>query len=180
VQRLAAMRRGFTLVELMVVVAIVGIMAAIGVVMLREYVFTARSVEAAGMVQSIRAAEESWKASHGTYFNVSDTLDNYYPTRSPNRQRRSFYLATNDDLTQKWKLLNPTVPGPVQFGYSVVAGLPGSAAKVPNTSEKPVWPATTDPWYVIEAKGDKDEDGSFAYFVTSSFGPDVFTERPEE
>src|SRR5688572_12815290 len=60
--------RAFTLIELMVVVAIVGILATIGIVLFRKWVFHTRSVEALGMVQSIRTAQERWRAETGAYF----------------------------------------------------------------------------------------------------------------
>ena len=94
--------RGFTLVELLVVVLIVSIFATIGIVMMREYIFTAKSTEAFAVVQSIRAAEESWKAQNGSYLNVSDTLDpaNYYPSEAPGKdQARIFFEPARPSST---------------------------------------------------------------------------------
>src|SRR5687768_2913944 len=70
--------RGFTLVELMTVVVIVSVIAAIGLVSLRSRVFGSKSTEALAMIQSIRVAEERWKAENLQYLNASAS-GNWYP-----------------------------------------------------------------------------------------------------
>jgi hypothetical protein len=37
------------------------------------------------------------------------------------------------------------------------------------------WPVTTDNWYVIQAVGDTDWDGTTSYYRASSLDNDVFT-----
>ena len=174
--------RGFTLVEVMVVLVIVGVLAVIGVAALYRYVFSAKTSEALSVIQSIRVAEEGFRAENQRYLNVSGTLNEYYPTKEPGRAKRSFFLAEPDgsDLDRRWRLLAPEVTGPVQFGYSVVAGAAGQDMAVPNTQNKPAWPAAADvaePWYVIEAKGDVDADGIATMIVACSLSGDAYIEN---
>src|SRR5690606_8311590 len=79
--------RAFTLVELMVVVAIVGVLATIGITLFRKHVDSSRSIEAINMIQSIRAAHERWRAETQRYLRVSTSLTSYYPRNSPTQER---------------------------------------------------------------------------------------------
>ena len=71
--------RGFTLVELMIVVAIVGILATLAVVGYRKLVQSSHVSEATGMVQNIRVAQEGYHSETQRYANVSNSLADYYP-----------------------------------------------------------------------------------------------------
>ena len=125
------------------------------------------------MVQSIRAAEERFRAENQRYLSISDVtgtgLGHYYPVSTPGRDKHRFFRGRGDAEEALWHLLNPTVTGPVQFGYSVVAGSPDARMPAPNSPTKPVWPdPPTEPWYVIEARGDTDGDGKGTFVVASS------------
>lgn len=174
-----ARRRGFTLVELMVVVMIVGILAVTGIALLREFVFSSKATEATAMVQSIRAAQERWRAESQGYLDVSSTTDSWYPNAKPDKRKFAWEQKTGNDYA-KWRLLNPTVTGPVQFGYTVKAGLAGQPMPAALTSEKASWPTPTDPWYVIHAAADQDEDGTMAIFVATSLNGEIYSENEGE
>ncbi len=59
--------RGFTLVELMVVILILGIITSIAVPTYRNYVLRANRVEATGALLRIRAAEEKFFLQNNNY-----------------------------------------------------------------------------------------------------------------
>ena len=171
--------RGFTLVELMVVVTIVGILSVVMVRSLTKHTESSRTVEALTMVQSVRAAQERHRAMNMVYLDVSQS-DTWYP-RNPipvgsGRDRHAFYMAEGAHADgARWVALNPTVPGPVRFGYMTRSGLAGEtltepAVVVPGL----VWPEATDSWYVIQAVADVDGDGDFAYYLASSLNGEVY------
>src|SRR5689334_19614179 len=68
---------GFTLVELGVVVAIIGILAVIAVVGYRRYILNAKMTEAKNVISAIRIAQEDHRAERGTYADLGAT---YCPT----------------------------------------------------------------------------------------------------
>jgi hypothetical protein len=73
-----------------------------------------------------------------------------------------------------WLQLRPTVSGGVRFGYLVNAGYATATMTVPSEPGPDVtWPSPTDNWYVIQAIGDTNGNGSCVYFRASSLDGDV-------
>jgi len=66
-------RKGFTLVELMIVVAILGILAAIAGPLYSGYISTSKRAEAKSNLETIRLLEEQWYADMKTYIGAAST-----------------------------------------------------------------------------------------------------------
>ncbi|HJO22533.1 MAG TPA: prepilin-type N-terminal cleavage/methylation domain-containing protein, partial [Myxococcota bacterium] len=66
-KKLNARRGGFTLIELMIVVAIIGILAAIAIPNFLRFQLKAKSSEGKTNLAAIRTAEESYYAEYGYY-----------------------------------------------------------------------------------------------------------------
>jgi prepilin-type N-terminal cleavage/methylation domain-containing protein len=183
--------RAFTLVELMTVVAIVGVLAVIGVASFRSRVFGSKTSNALAMMQSIRAAEERWRADNLTYLNVSQA-GTWYPATPTARVKRAFFNASTtqcgvpavntDDC--RWKLLNPAITGPTDFGFMLTAGPPDATMTAPDAKARPSnwngWPANGEHWFVLQAIADADGDGVYAKFLSSSIRGDIYRENEGE
>ncbi|MBI5014756.1 MAG: prepilin-type N-terminal cleavage/methylation domain-containing protein [Deltaproteobacteria bacterium] len=66
--------RGFTLVELMIVIAILGVLGAIAIPAYQHYVSNARTAEAKANLETIRLLEEQFYADQKTYVETDPAL----------------------------------------------------------------------------------------------------------
>lgn len=71
IDRCSRESKGFTLIELMIVVAIIGIIAAIALPSYRQYVERARATDAKGALVSLAAALEREHTQASTYANAT-------------------------------------------------------------------------------------------------------------
>jgi type IV pilus assembly protein PilE len=60
-------QKGFTLIELMIVVVIIGILASIAYPSYLDYVTQARRSEAMNALAEVRIEQEKWRASHNSF-----------------------------------------------------------------------------------------------------------------
>lgn len=160
---------GFTLVELMMVVAILGILAAIAVPRYISYVYKSKTAEAVGFLSEIKARQESYRADFGEYASPSSSLTDYYPTGNPTNKPRVWDETT---ATGKlWSQLGAVPPGrQVLFSYSSLAGRVGTIAPVPGYTG-------SDFWFVSRALGDLDNDGVRVVFESYSHGQGLYIDN---
>lgn len=72
-------RKGFTLVELAVVIVIIGVLAAFGVPRFLKSVERSKASEAFGYLAAVRSSQERYQAQYGTYADDVAKLDIQYP-----------------------------------------------------------------------------------------------------
>lgn len=90
--RRPATERGFTLIELMITVAVVGILAAIAYPSYQEYILRSRRAEAQSLLGEAAARQERWRAQNGSYTTTVANLRLAYGDKS----EHGFYTLTMD------------------------------------------------------------------------------------
>ncbi|MRG91790.1 prepilin-type N-terminal cleavage/methylation domain-containing protein [Polyangium spumosum] len=168
--------RGFTLAELMIVVAMIGVLAAIALVGYRRYMRGAAASEVKAIVSGIRIAEEAYRAETFQYLGCSGSdisgLTSWYPAPPNDRKRNWDNGQAGNAVHDCWMQLNVTTDGPVRFGYAVVAGIAPQPNPVPDINYCQNWKTAHDtingPWFVVQAAGNQDNDQDFSLFAASS------------
>lgn len=152
-------RAGFSLIELMIVVVIVGILAAIAIPSFQNYVQKSKTTEATTFLGEIRQREESYRAEFGTYCAAPIA-----PRATPDRASVVWSVAAGS----AWNQLGASPDGPVRFTYLVLAGAPGTAGPAGSNI------TGNDFWFVSRANGDLDGDGTQVLFETYSASSSVW------
>jgi type IV pilus assembly protein PilA len=173
--------RGFTLTEMMIVVAMIGVLAALSLVGYRRYINAAQAAEAKSMIQMIRGGQETYKSEMLQYLNVSSGINAYYPNPNPTDLRYAWVFPGGDGYAN-WMLLNLNPDGPVRFGYACVSGF-GSPITPPSDFAGPVTlpsPPATVPWYSIQARNQRDPGRAPELYAGVSGDSTILSENGEE
>ena len=91
--------RGFTLMELMVVIVIVAILAAVAVPLYINYVKDARRTEAKAAVGALATAMEEYYLRQGVYATTMTALTQTEPQRNTNLDQ-----TTVDEIDRNWNM----------------------------------------------------------------------------
>ena len=140
---------GFTTIELLVGVAIVGILAAVAIPSFKGYVYRGRVTEAVTVLNEIKTRQEAYRSRFGNYAAVSgNNWGTYTPAAVPGSQPVIW------PSSPAWEMLGLRSPGYVRFRYATIAGFPGEAAPASTNLD-----TATNFWYAAQAEGDLDDDG---------------------
>jgi type IV pilus assembly protein PilA len=167
--------RAFTLIEAMIVVAIVGVLALLAVVGYRRMVRHSMITEGQDMVNSIRTSEQAFYGENGAYLTVTNGLGppNDYPLATPGASKTSWGAICSTCGNQNaWLALGVQSNAPVSFGYSAIAG-DGvkviASSLITNKWGPPSVNGTAlniaaltngQPWYFVEADANISGDGT--------------------
>jgi prepilin-type N-terminal cleavage/methylation domain-containing protein len=179
-------RKGFTLVELMIVVAIISVLAVVAGTAYRRYLDSARTTEVYSMLGEIRSREEAYRAEFSTYLSTNTTnaetplfplVDTgiCFPAVASNKEPCQKLARPINGVTPPagWNgngslSINPG-RDTLQCGYVAVAGASGTPVigtegvkLLGNANQATMW------WYAIGVCDNDGDSTKNATFVTAS------------
>lgn len=180
---------GFTLVELMMVVVIIGVLSAIAMPLYSRSRYRAYALEATEVLGRITAAQEGYRATFNTYADTSTDFaltgtangtsglveSNWWPALSTRDADGLVDFYTS--LPPSWNQLGVRPRQRVRYSYQTVAGLPGVSPSVggtdPTLGYASLPTVQRGSWFVAVASGDLDRDNVYSRFLVSSLTPGV-------
>lgn len=162
--------------ELLTVVAIVGVLATIAIILVQRHFRASKSLEAVTIIQAIRSAQEASRAETGSYLNVS-TSNGWYPATPDGKTKTSWLVPAGGHADgANWRRLGVSRTDGTQFGFRTYAGAPGPIAFRFAASPSLALQDATDHWYTIEAAGDLDTSNSaLSLYGASSWSNELYT-----
>lgn len=156
-KRRGVSNRGFTLIELMITVAIVGVLAAIAIPQYTRYQLRSKRAEAHTNIGGIKTSQEGFRAENDNYAHVT----NVNPTPPPeifkvNWEVRSCPAGCGRNASascSEFSCIGFEPAGPVYFRYE---------------SHHRAAASGTSPEYCVAAVADLDADGLFSEFEFQS------------
>jgi prepilin-type N-terminal cleavage/methylation domain-containing protein len=164
VVRQARTRNGFTLVELMFVVAVIGVLAAVAVNVFSQQTRKVRGSETQAMLAAFRFAQEQYYLENGRYLSTGAEASTW-PT-TPTKEKQTLL-----PLPALWTTLKVRTPETSAFcGYVTIAGTAGSATGIgTKANEFGLIAAPSSDWYYVLAHCDLDGSATRdSYYFTSS------------
>jgi prepilin-type N-terminal cleavage/methylation domain-containing protein len=164
-RRRAGNSLGMSLVELMIVVVIIGILAAISVVGYRKYIARARLSEATAMLAEFAAKEQLYFLDNGQFIEAHNSNNLNYPSVNENssefwphdpavpwdsaREAFSVYDSSTTKLPTSWSRLGVRPRWRQLFcTYLVNAGSPPTSAWPPGPIGASMWTSQPNvPWF---------------------------------
>lgn len=158
-------QRGFTLIEILVAVAIIGVLVGLAIVTFAKQTRKSRGAEAQAMMAALRVAQEQYHLENGTYLATGAGEASTHPT-TPVKTSQSFL-----PLPAAWTQLRVRIPNETGYcGYVAIVGAANDASNLGAMAQAfglTAAPATD--WYYILAHCDLDGDSARdSYYFTWS------------
>ena len=104
-QSLSDNDRGFTLIEMMIVVAIIGVLAAIAYPSYERYIVKTKRTDMMSEMQNIASEIESRKLAQGSYSAISAGVKTDFATAYPRQGTQLYDVTITDPLVAKWTII---------------------------------------------------------------------------
>lgn len=155
-------RQAFTLVEMMVTIAIFGILLTVAVFAYQRYVGTARTQEVVSITADIAGRQQQYFARYSRYVDTG-TANDFWP-QTVDGSSRPWGIDCSGVLTaiqKTWCQLGVKVTGSVFYQYNTQGWNESKGASdVPGGLGIP----TNETWWLVVARGDMDKDGVYSTF----------------
>ncbi len=161
--RRATNNNGFTLIELMIVVAILGVLAAVAIASYNAYVRRSHNAEATALLADIRLKQEAYRGAFHEYLDVSADCEGWVPRAKPTADAASS-SGIDADCATTWRRLGVVFPNSMFFVYDTQAGVPGGTPADRYTAA----PSARDFWYGASAIEDLNGDNKCGGFTVVS------------
>jgi prepilin-type N-terminal cleavage/methylation domain-containing protein len=178
---------GFTLIELMITVAIIGVLAILAGIGFSSYIRSSKTAEASAMIGAIKTAQETYRSDKLQYFNINSigsaggTMNGAYPndyspraaTGGVGYDQKVAWIPTGGctGACLGFRRLGVVADSYVYYTYTVAAGLADGTPRncaPPGGAPSIACSTGNDPWYFISAVGDLNGDGTLAQYVSST------------
>ena len=170
-------RRGFTLIELMIVVVIMGVLAAIAIPVFSGYVKSAKAEEARVMLHQIRLKQEIYMQAYGRYCAIPE----WFPMEPGAIQaQEGNKFPWEGARKSEWDMLGVKPSSKyVYHVYRIGAGGPTGPTEDPDAVNQ-MGMDTEKYWWYAQANGDLDADGQLSFFELTSQRDTVYENLPNE
>ena len=102
--KISKQEQGFTLIEMMIVVAIIGVLAAIAYPSYQQYVVKTKRTDMMSEMYNIAAEIESRKLAQGSYDAISAGVKTDFATAYPRQGTALYDVTITDPLVSKWTI----------------------------------------------------------------------------
>lgn len=167
-------QRGFTLVEILIAVAIIGVLVGLAVVSFTKQSRKARGSEAQAMFAALRIAQEQYHLENGRYFSTGANESDTFPA-TPTKTAQPF-----TPMPTSWVSLKVKLPEETGYcGYVVIAGMANNGANIGARATSFGFTTPTSDWYYLLAHCDLDGNGARDSYYFSWSGDTALQKQNE-
>lgn len=135
-QSLSNNDRGFTLIEMMVVVAIIGILAAIAYPSYQRYVIKTKRTDMMSEMQNIASEIESRKLAQGSYSAIGTGVQTDFATAYPRQGTQLYDVTITDPLVAQWIITAIPKAGQMAGDGNLTLNHQGIKCRIKGTDKK--------------------------------------------